>query len=320
VSIVRLIALVVGGALAAAAHAQPYPWKPVKVVVPHAAGSTTDLVARAWGERLQASLGQPVVIENRPGAGGTIGAALVASATPDGHTLMVQSSEHTVSPHIYASLGYDTLKDFVPVTPLATLPNVLIVPPAKGYATLGDLVAAAKAKPGALRYASAGVGSATHLNAEKFRAAAKIDAAHVPLRGAAEAVGEVAAAHVDWFFAPLAFAAPSIRDGKVVALAVGTPARTATLPELRTTSEAGVPGAEYAYWIGVFAPARTPRDIVSRVQDESAKAMAAPEVRERLAALGAEAWTLEPAAFEAYVGQEIKSNASIVGAAGIKAN
>src|SRR6185436_11843993 len=179
--IARLLALAVAATVALAVHAQPYPSKAVKVVVPFTPGSATDIIARALGERLQPVLVQPLIVENRPGAGGTIGAALVAQAPPDGHTLLVQSSGHTVNPHIYASLGYDTLRDFAGVTPLVTLPNVLIVAPSKGYKSLGDLVAAAKAQPGALNYASAGTGSATHMNSEKFRAAAGIVAVHVPM-------------------------------------------------------------------------------------------------------------------------------------------
>ena len=318
--IARLLTVALLAAVVAPVHAQTYPSKPVKVVVPFTPGSATDIIARALGERLQASLGQPIIVENRPGAGGTIGAALVAQSPPDGYTLLVQSSGHTVNPHIYASLGYDTLKDFASVTPLVTLPNVLIVSPAKGYKTVGDLVAAAKAKPGALNYASAGTGSATHMNSEKFRAAAGIVAVHVPMKGTPEAITETMAGRVDWFFAPLISAGPMIKDGKAVALAVGTSRRAANLPDVPTTVEAGVPNSDYTFWIALFAPAKTPREIVDKLHDEVVKVMASPEMKERLATLGAEAWTMGSAPFDDYVKQELSANASIVSAAGIKPN
>jgi tripartite-type tricarboxylate transporter receptor subunit TctC len=318
--IARLPALALAATFALVAQAQPFPSKPIKVVVPFTPGSATDIIARTLGERLQASLGQPIVVENRPGAGGTIGALVVAQSPPDGYTLLVQSSGHTVNPHIYTSLGYDTLKDFASVTPLVTLPNVLIVSPAKGYKSVGELVAAAKAKPGALNYASAGTGSATHMNSEKFRAAAGIVAVHVPMKGTPEAITETIAGRVDWFFAPLVSAGPMIKDGKAVALAVGTSRRAANLPDVPTTVEAGVPNSDYTFWIALFAPAKTPREIVDKLQAEVVKVMASPEMKERLAALGAEAWTMSPAQFDDYVKLELGANASIVSGAGIKPN
>ena len=317
---VRMLALFVASAFALAVHAQPYPSKPVKLVVPFTPGSATDIIARALAERLQPALGQPIVVENRPGAGGTIGALVVAQSPADGYTLLVQSSAHTVNPHIYSSLGYDTLRDFASVTPLVTLPNVLIVSPAKGYKSVADVVAAAKASPGALNYASAGTGSATHMNAEKFRSAAGITAVHVPMKGTPEAITETIAGRVDWFFAPLVSAGPMIKDGRAVALAVGTSRRAANLPDVPTTVEAGVPGSDYTFWVALFAPAKMPRELVDRLQQEVARAMASPEMRERLAQLGAEAWTMPSAAFDDYVKQELAANAAIVSGAGIKPN
>lgn len=315
-----LIALASLAAWASPALAQPWPSKPVKLIVPFTPGSATDIIARTLGERLSSALGQPVVVENRAGAGGTIGAAVVAQAAPDGYTLLVQSSGHTVNPHIYTTLPYDTLRDFAGVTPLVTLPNVLIVSPGKGYRSVADLVAAAKAKPGALNYASAGTGSATHMNSEKFRVAAGIDAVHVPMKGTPEAITETISGRVDWFFAPLVSAGPMIKDGKALALGVGTSQRSALLPDVPTTVEAGVPGSDYTFWIGLFAPAKTPREIVDRLHGEVVKVMASPEMKERLAGLGAEAWTMTSAQFDDYVKQELASNASIVKAAGIKPN
>lgn len=303
--------------LAAAAQGA-WPSKPIKVVVPFAAGSTTDIIARAISDKMAQSLGQPVVVENKGGASGTIGQAQVATAAPDGYTLMIHSSSHTVSPHTFAKLPFDTIADFVPVTPISSTPNVLVIAPAKNIKTLQDLLAYARANPGKLNFASAGQGSATHLNAEKFKLAARIDAQNVPFKGSAEAVTEVMAGRVDYYFSPIAPVIGQIRNGQLVPLAVGSPKRAAALPQVPTTAEAGVPGSEFNFWIGMFAPKGTPAAIVERLQDEVVKALATPEVKERFAALGADAWTLEPAAFDAYVRDEIRSNAALVKAAGLE--
>jgi len=311
--------------LAALAFATPfafgqsgYPNKPIRVIVPFAAGSTTDIIARAITDKMAQSLGQPVVVDNRGGASGTIGQAVVAQAAPDGYTIMIHSSSHTVSPHTFAKLPFDTLADFTPVTPISSTPNVLVISPAKGMKSLKDLLAAARAKPGSMNFASAGQGSATHLNAEKFKLAAKIDAQNIPFKGSAEAVTEVVAGRVDYYFSPIAPVIGQIRTGQLQALAVGSPRRAAALPDVPTTAEAGVPGSEFNFWIGMFAPAKTPKEIVDRLQAEVVKALNTPEVKERFAALGADAWTLKPAEFDAYVREEIKSNAALVRAAGLE--
>jgi tripartite-type tricarboxylate transporter receptor subunit TctC len=304
----------------AAAQSQAYPAKPVHIVVPFSAGSATDIIARALGDKLAASLGQAVVIDNRPGAGGTIGAAGVAAAAPDGYTLLITSSGHTVNQHIYANLSYDTLRDFAGISTLANLPNVLIVSPAKEFRSVAQLIAAAKAKPGQLNYASAGNGSATHMNAEKFRVAAGIDAVHIPFKGTPEGITEVIAGRVDYFFAPLVSAMPLIKDGKVLALAVGSAKRSSALPDVPTTLEAGVAGSDYNFWVGMLAPAKTPHEIVVRLNREVLKALQSPEVRERLANLGAEPMPMSPEQFDAYIRDEYASNARIVKAAGLKAN
>jgi len=305
-------------ALPFAASAQSgYPNKPVRVIVPFAAGSTTDIIARAISDKMAQSMGQPVVVENKGGASGTIGQAQVATAAPDGYTIMIHSSSHTVSPHTFAKLPFDTLADFAPVTPISSTPNVLVISPAKNIKTLQELLAAAHANPGKMNFASAGQGSATHLNAEKFKLAAKIDAQNIPFKGSAEAVTEVMAGRVDYYFSPIAPVIGQIRNGQLVPLAVGSPRRSAALPNVPTTAEAGVPGSEFNFWIGMFAPAKTPREIVDRLQAEVVKALATPEVKERFAALGADAWTLKPAEFDAYVREEVKSNAALVKAAGL---
>lgn len=303
--------------LAASAQAG-YPNKPIRVVVPFPAGSTTDIIARAITDKMSASLGQPIVVDNRGGASGTIGQAAVAMAAADGYTLLIHSSSHTVSPSTFAKLPFDTVGDFAGITPISSLSNVLVISPSKGYKNLGELLAAARAKPGSLNFASAGQGSATHLNAEKFKMTAKIDATNIPFKGSAEAVTEVIAGRVDYYFSPVAPVIGQIKAGQLQALAVGSPQRTSALPDVPTTAEAGVPGSEFNFWIGMMAPAKTPRDIVNRLHDEVLKALASPEVKERFAKVGADAWTLKPEQFDAYIKNEIASNAVLVKAAGLQ--
>jgi tripartite-type tricarboxylate transporter receptor subunit TctC len=295
-----------------------YPNKPIRVIVPFAAGSTTDIIARAISDKMSQSMGQQLVVENRGGASGTIGQAAVATAAADGYTIMIHSSSHTVSPHTFAKLPFDTLGDFAAVTPISSTPNVLVISPARNIKTLQELLAAARAKPGSMNFASAGQGSATHLNAEKFKLAARIEAQNIPFKGSAEAVTEVMAGRVDYYFSPIAPVIGQIRNGQLVPLAVGSPKRAAALPAVPTTAEAGVPGSEFNFWIGMFAPAKTPKEIVDRLQAEVVKALATPEVKERFVALGADAWTLKPSEFDAYLREEIKSNASLVKAAGLE--
>jgi tripartite-type tricarboxylate transporter receptor subunit TctC len=304
----------------APSFAQTYPTRPIKFIVPFTPGSGTDIVARAVGDKLSQALGQPVVIENRPGAGGSIGGALVAAATPDGYTLLVNSSGHTVNPSIYPNLPYDTVKDFAGITPLAVLPNVLIISPEKNVKSVKELVALAKAKPGELNYGSAGTGSATHMNAEKFRVMAGFEAVHVPFKGTPEAMTETMTGRIDFFFAPLVSALPLIKDGKVLALAVGSASRSPLLPEVPTTVEAGVPGSDYNFWVGLLAPSKTPPAIIARLYDETLKVLQSPEMKERLNTLGAEPWPMKPAQFDAYIKDEIVSIGKLVKAANIPTN
>lgn len=307
-------------ALAGFAQAQAWPTKQIRMIIPFTPGSGTDIVGRAVAERLQAALGQPIVAENRPGAGGTIGAGIVAKADPDGYTILVQSSSHTVNPITYSNLPYDTVRDLSAITPLAALPNVLIVSPEKRIKNVQELVAAAKARPGQMNYASAGQGSATHLNAERFRLAGGFDAVHIPFKGTPEAVTEVIAGRVDFYFCPVVSAIPHIKEGKVLALAVGSPKRAASLPDLPTTLEAGLANSDYTFWVGMFVPSKTPRDVVNRLYQETSKSLATPELRERLAKLGAEPMPMTPEAFDKFVVEEIRSNTALVKAAGVKGN
>ena len=295
-----------------------YPNKPIRVIVPFAAGSTTDIIARAIADKMGASMGQTLIIDNRGGASGTIGQAAVASAAPDGYTIMIHSSSHTVSPSTFAKLPFDTLADFAGVTPISSTPNVLVIAPSKNIKTLQELLTAAKAKPGSMNFASAGQGSATHLNAEKFKLAARIDAINIPFKGSAEAVTEVLSGRVDYYFSPIAPVIGQIKSGQLLALAVGSPKRASILPNVPTTAEAGVPGSEFNFWIGMMAPGKTPKDIINRLNDEVVKALNTPEVKERFAVLGADAWTLKPEQFDAYIKEEIKTNAVLVKAAGLE--
>jgi tripartite-type tricarboxylate transporter receptor subunit TctC len=258
------------------------------------------------------------VVENRPGAGGTLGAGQVAKSAPDGYTLLVPSAGHVANATIYSNLPYDTVRDFAGVTPLASLPNVLIVAPSKGYKSIQDLVEKARANPGMLNYGSAGTGSATHMNSEILRMAAKFDAQHVPYKGSPEALMETAAGRIDFYFAPIAAAIPLIKDGRLKALAVGTLQRSPLLPDVPTTVEAGYPHSEYVFWVGLLAPAATPRAIVERLNAEAIKALDSPEVKEKLTALGAEPMPMTPSAFDAFLKSEAVRAAEVVKAAGIK--
>jgi tripartite-type tricarboxylate transporter receptor subunit TctC len=321
----RRDAIVLGAAAllaAARARAEAPEWargQTIKLVVPFTPGSGTDIVARLLGEALAPALGATVVVDNRAGAGGTIGAALVAKAAPDGTTLLVHSAGHLVNPALYPNLPYDTLKDFAGITPLASLPNVLVTAPGR-FKDVRDLVEQAKAKPGAFNYGSAGNGSATHMNAEVFRFAAAIQAQHVPFKGTPEALSETMAGRIDWFFAPMVSALSLIDSGKLKALAVGTAKRSDVLPQVPTTVEAGVAGSEYLFWVGLFAPVKTPRPIVERLYDEVARIMTSAETKERLDKLGAEPFVMAPAAFDRFLADETAKAQQIVRAAGIKVN
>ena len=305
--------------IAGAALAQGYPSKPIKFVVPFTAGSATDIVARTVGDAMSKSMGQPILIDNRVGAGGTIAAALVAKSEPDGYTVFVPSSGHVLNPSLYPNLGYDTLKDFTGVTTLAAVPNVLVVNPNRGWKTQADLIAAVKASPGKYNYASAGIGSGTHLNAEIFRLQAGLDALHVPYKGTPDAMTNVIGGSNDWFFAPLAAALPLIRDGKLQALSVSTKVRASTLPQVPTSIEAGLPDSDYTLWVGMIVPSATPAAVVKILHDEALKALATPELKERMAKLGAEAFTMSPDEFNTYIKTEMETAARIVKAANLKA-
>jgi len=305
-------------AQAACALAQSFPTKPVRVVVAFSPGGVTDIIARTIGGKLAELWGQPVVIENRPGAGGSIAAVAVSRAPADGYMLLVHSSGYAINAALNPSLPYDPRKDLIDVAPLGSQPMLLVVSPASGIASVRDLIAAAKAKPGELAYGSAGIGSGAHLNGEKFRIAAAVDVLHVPYKGGAEAIQDTIAQRLGFTFNTVTLALPHIREGRLRPLGVSSAQRSALLPDVPTIAEAGVPGFEFSFWNGLWAPAGTPPQIVERIARDVARAVAQPDVRERFANLGAEAMDMTPAQFSRFVQSEIEDAARIGKAAGIK--
>jgi tripartite-type tricarboxylate transporter receptor subunit TctC len=302
------------------ASAQSWPSRPIRVIIPFGAGSATDLVPRIVFDQLAPQLGQPIVVENRGGAGGTLGTAAVAKAEPDGYTLLGHSNAFSVAPAIYSNLPYDTVADFAPVTPFGSLAVVLVMAPSKGFKTIQEMIAAAKAKPGSFNYASVGVGSGTHLSAEKFKLAAGFDAVHVPFRGGPEALTEVVAGRVDFYFCPVGTALPFIRDGRLVALVSNGAERDPDLPDVPTVKDVGYASAEFPVWIGLLAPAKTPRPIVDRLNIETIKAVQTPAVKDKLRKAGVAPMPLAPGDFSAHIKAEIASNIAVAKAAGIKPN
>ncbi|WP_326544111.1 tripartite tricarboxylate transporter substrate-binding protein [Pseudorhodoferax sp.] len=304
--------------IAPAARAQAATGEITTLVVPFTAGSGTDVIARLVGEQLSRTIGRQMIVDNRAGAGGTLGAALVAAAPGDGRMLLVHSAGHVANAALYPKLRYDTLKDFTPVALLATLPNVLVVSPASKIGSVAELVARARAEPGKMTYASAGNGSATHINAEKFRIAARLQAVHVPYRGTPPALMDVIGGQVDWFFAPLVSAMPLIQDGKLLPLAVGSAKRTPLLPQLPTTVEAGFAESDYAFWVGLFAPARMPAAQVATLAAGTAKVLAMPEIATAMAKLGAEPGASTQPQFAEFVAQDLRATTALVKQAGIR--
>jgi tripartite-type tricarboxylate transporter receptor subunit TctC len=300
------------------AMAQAWPARSIRAFVTAGAGSAVDVVPRVVFDQLAIQLGQPIVVENRGGAGGTIAVTMVARAPPDGYTILAASSALTVAPWLHPSLPYDTSRDLAAIAALGIIPNVLVTSPLNGSKTIQQFIAAARAKPGSFNYASTGVGTATHMSAERFRVSAGIEAVHVPTKSGPEALTEVLSGRADFYLCPLATALPFIRDGKVLGLAVSGAKRRPELPDVPTTSEAGLADADYTFWLGLFAPAKTARHIVQRLHDETVKAMRMPNVAEKLATLGVAPMPMTPERFDAIVKDEIASNALLVKAAGIR--
>ena len=259
----RFLAIATIGAAASffAAAQDKFPSKPVRIVVPFVAGSQVDLVAREIGRRLSEGWGQPVIVDNRPGAGGTVGSRTVANADPDGHTLMLTSASHAINPTLYKKLPYDTLRDFTGVTFATSVPNVLVVAPSLGVSTAPELLALVRSRPGQLNFASAGVGSGTHFNGEMFKAMARLDIVHVPYKGTGDALVDTTAGRSAYYWSPLGLTLPFIKSGKLLALAVSTAERAPLMPNVPVINEF-VPGVVYDHWYGMMAPGKTPRPVV----------------------------------------------------------
>jgi tripartite-type tricarboxylate transporter receptor subunit TctC len=302
---------------AAAQSEVNWPTKPIRAILPVAPGTGADVVFRLVFHELSNRLGQQIVIENRGGAGGTIGSAAVAKADPDGYTILAQSTSHAIAPTLYPNMPYDVTRDFIAVVPFGKMPTALVIAPSKGIKTVQELVAQAKVKPGTFTFASAGVGSTTHLTMERFLLSAGVTAIHVPFRGGGFRP-EVASGRVDFAFSPIAVAVPDVRDGRLLALAVSARDRASGFPDVPTTLEAGFPNSDYALWLGVFVPAKTPRAIVDRLHDESIKALQSPGLRERLVSLDVEPMVMTTAAFDAFIKDEVVAQGALAKAAGLK--
>ena len=310
---------VLAGLLAAVpAQAETWPSWLIKATIPFGAGSAADVVPRLFFDRLAVELGQPIVIENRVGAGGTLGTAMVAKADPDGYSILANSSALTITPAIFANLTYDVSKDLASVLMIGSTANVMIVPNVRPWKTIGDFIADAKAKPGSISYGSVGVGSAVHISSEKFRLAAGFQATHIPYRGGSEVIADILGGRIDFYFCPLSTALPLIREGHVRALVVSTAKRAADLPEVPTPVDIGLKDADSAIWFGVLAPSKTPRDIVEKIHAAGVKVLASSATQESLKKLGIEPMPMTPSEMDDLVRRETAANLELVKAAGIK--
>ncbi len=303
------------------AFAQDYPTKPVRVIEPFGAGGGVDVIARAVSHKLSELWGQPVIVENHPGEGSTAAPALVARSPADGYTLLVNTSAQAYSAAVLKHLAYDPLKDFIPIAPLTRQPYVLVAGQPVGIASVGDLIALAKARPGELKFGSSGMGTGTHLGVERFNLDAGIKAVHVPARpgeAIADTIANTVTGRTAYLMAPVPTALRDIHDGKLIALGVSTARRSFLLPEVPTIAEAGVAGYDYPIWYGVWAPAGTPAGVVDKLAQDIGRALAAPDLRDWLAQHGADPMSMTQLEFERFVLSESESAARIMKAAGIK--
>jgi len=315
---IRLICILSSFLVAATARAEDWPSRLIKATIPFGAGSATDVVPRLVFDRLAAELGQPIVIENRAGAGGTLGTAMVAKADPDGYSILAHSSALTIAPAIFPDLTFDATRDLASVLMIGSSANVMIVPASRPWKTVQDFIAEAKAKPGSISFGSVGIGSAVHISAEKFRLAAGIEATHVPYRGGAEVIADIIGGRVDFYFCPLATALPLIHAGQVRALLVSTPKRVADLPDVPTPLEVGLKDADSAIWFGVFMPSKTPRDIVEKFHDAGVKVLNEPAMQDSLNRLGVDPLPMTPSQMDELVVRETAANMEVIKAAGIR--
>jgi tripartite-type tricarboxylate transporter receptor subunit TctC len=307
----------VAAASAQVGSAQDWPSKPIRVIVPYTPGSATDIVPRTVLEQVSRTIGEPIVVENRPGGGSTIGADTVARAVPDGYTLLVHSNAIVTTPAIQAEVGYDPVHDFSSIAMFGDVPLVMVTAPDKHIKTLAELVAYAKAHPGAINYASGGIGTPPHLAMERFRLAAGWDGQHIPFKGAPEALTEVMTGRIDVYFSPITPALPLIRAGRLVPLAIAGTKRSGALPDVPTTTEAGYANSDFDFWIGLFAPAKTPRQIVERFHAEVLEALASPAVKAKLTLLGVEPMPMTTAEMDARIAKEAPIAVALAKAAGL---
>jgi tripartite-type tricarboxylate transporter receptor subunit TctC len=316
-----LAALALAAAAPFTAGAQAYPAKPITVIVPFAAGGTTDILARVIGQALNKELGQSVIVDNRAGAGGNIGAQLAAKAAPDGYTLFMGTvGTHAINQSLYKKMPFDPVKDFAPLTRVAMVPNLLVAHPSKPYKTVKELIAYAKANPGKVNFGSSGSGSSIHLSGELFNALAKVDMVHVPYKGSAPAVSDLIGGQIDIMFDNMPSAIQHVRAGKLRPLAVTTAKRAPELPEVPTIAEAGVPGYEATSWFGMFAPAGTPAPVVARLHGALVKVLADPEVKKKLAEQGAEPYSEKPEQFAEFIRKETAKWSKVVKDSGASAD
>jgi tripartite-type tricarboxylate transporter receptor subunit TctC len=293
--------------------------KPIRVIVGFAPGGGTDIATRYVGAKLAESLGQPIVVDNRPGAGGQIGNALAASAAPDGYTLlMTANGPHAIAPSLYPSVGYNIFRDYAAISLVNTNPYVLVVHPSVPATSVKEFVAWLKANPSQANFSSAGNGTPAHLAGELFKSMASVKMAHVPYKGAAPALGGLIAGEVNVLFSEMLTAAPQLKSGKLRALAVTTAARTPFLPDLPTIAESGLPGYDVSVWYGLLAPAGTPKTIVVRLNNEAARALATPDLKERFARMGSTAASSTPEEFDAFIKRDYERWARVIKSAGIK--
>ncbi len=304
--------------ISASAAAQTWPSKLIKAYIPFGAGSATDVVPRMFFDRLSTELGQPIVIENRAGAGGTVGTAAVVRSDPDGYSILAHSSAITIAPAIFTELTYDATKDLSSALMIGYSANVMITSPSKPWKTVQEFIEAAKKKDASINFGSVGIGSAVHISAEKFRLAAGIDATHVPYRGGSEVITDILGGRIDFYFCPLATALPLIQSGQVRALLVSTPKRVADLPDVPAPSEVGLKDADSAIWFGVFVPSKAPKEVVDKLYTAGTKVLANPDMQRDLKKLGVEPWPMKPGEMDALVAQQTIASAALVKAAGIK--
>jgi tripartite-type tricarboxylate transporter receptor subunit TctC len=316
--IVAIVVIIALGTAVAQTMAQSWPSKPIRAFIPFAAGSATDIVPRALFEPLGAELGQSIVVENRGGAGGTLGIGAVVRADPDGYSILANSSAHTIAPWIVPNFPFDLAKDLSGALMIGQNANILIASPAKGWKTVQELVAAAKAKPGSINYGSAGVGTATHIAAEKFRVAAGFEAVHIAYKGGAEALADTVAGRIDFYYCPISTALPFIEDNRVVALAASTATRAPELPAVPTSLEAGYPNSDLTIWYGVFMPSKTGREIVEKFHSAAMKVLTTPAMQQRMKQLAINPMPMTPAEMDKYVATELGTNERLIKAAGIK--